>query len=714
MKKIIFSIAAAIMLMGFISCSSGDDSNNSLLMTLVNSNSSTGTQPGNPSEPVNPPEPTPTDPAAPEKDIAPLFDSRSAALDYIFGTDQLAITKISITREQWNKLLEYYDMNNRNETCVHADYSFEKGDKKWNLEDVGIRIRGNTSRVRPQVNDKYVQSHFKVDFEEWPVMINGEEVERERKMAGCMKGVILKRFKDDGTFSREIFGYNYFRDCGIWTAPRAGYTRLLLDIIEDDGSIEKVDYGVYAMIENIDKQMLKERTKKEKGGKYDKNSGNLWKCTGWANFYNIEESHFGVEYIDLDDSKSQRFSYDLKTNKGDIAEAKSAFRKWLKELNNLNDFDVDQIKAWYESNMNVDLFLKTYAVNVILGMWDDYWVNQNNFYFYFDTDGKAYFIPYDYDNILGTNGCGVDAAKQNPLEWGSLTDHTKPLMQKIMRVPEFVEKYREYLLEFSNSSSGFDSSKAIPKIMSWQNMIGEYISAKNYTDGVCKLVGEPYFNDVPANWGNPYIEYKVLSGDENTNYFKVRQRSIQKYCKKCSVTFNLNGGRCSEYSGDSVTVEVGKGIYITNIISAEKDGYRFCGWTRTLNGTDYVQSVSEDTELYASWVEENIIPYAYNPATHKYKIIFRPEHFGFDKETYSGNIKFVCDSTGWNANPMDMYKDNETKWYVVEVSNLGGWYGFKFYDDGTWYGYEEFNQKQLPELFAEYSSNKNFIIPELK
>ena len=39
---------------------------------------------------------------------------------------------------------------------------------------------------------------------------------------------------------------------------------------------------------------------------------------------------------------------------------------------------------WFISNMDVDLFLKTYAANVILGMWDDYWTNMNNYYFYFD------------------------------------------------------------------------------------------------------------------------------------------------------------------------------------------------------------------------------------------------------------------------------------------------------------------------------------------
>ena len=45
----------------------------------------------------------------------------------------------------------------------------------------------------------------------------------------------------------------------------------------------------------------------------------------------------------------------------------------------------------YFTKMDVNLFLKTY-VNVMVGMWDDYWNNSNNFYFYFDGAGKFYFI----------------------------------------------------------------------------------------------------------------------------------------------------------------------------------------------------------------------------------------------------------------------------------------------------------------------------------
>lgn len=712
LKKILSGISLAAFAFAFgslaISCS-GDAGNNNGMALLLGGNKQTAPKEEKPVEEVT----------------EPVFSSRTEALDFIYGTDKLATTKITITREQWNTLLEYYDLNGKNEECVHAEYRFEKDGKAWTMNDVGFRIRGNTSRTRPQdaATEKYVQAHFKVDFEEWPVMVDGEATEPDRKLENCMKGVILKRFKDDFTYSREIFGYNYFRECGVWTSPRAGYTRLLLDIVEDDGSIEKVDYGVYAMIENIDKQFLKERSAEEKGGDFNGNKGNLWKCTwqsgngpSFKTDYNDDD--FGVEEINLDPSEpSYWYSYDLKTNKDKLSKAKTEITKWIDELNALNDNDAAAIKTWYEGKMDVDLFLKTYAVNVILGMWDDYWINSNNYYFYFDKDGKAYFIPYDYDNILGTNGCGVDAANQNPLEWGSLTNQKRPLIQKLMKVPEFVEKYRKFLLEFSDKNSKFDSSKAIPKITSWQNMVKNYIGATVYTNGVCKLKWENtsgFFADVPASWGDPYIEYKLLSGDENTNYFKVRQKCIKENCKTVNVTFNFNGGQCAAYSGDLVEMNVVNGSSIANVISVIKDGYRLVGWTETLNGSDYVIVASKDVVVYASWVEENIIPYAYNPATHKYRIIFRPEHFGFDKATYSGDIKLACSGTGWDSTTLALVKDEETKWYYVEVPDLGGWYGFKFYDDGTWYGYEEFNQKQLPELFAEHSDKKNFIIPELK
>lgn len=525
--------------------------------------------------------------------------TRSANLNYIFNPDVLGHTTVTITRDEWNTMLDYIARNPKNETCVHAEYQFEKGDYKWNLSDVGIRIRGNTSRVSPQIgrgpgNNDYVQAHFSIDFEEWPVEINGEEVDREQKMAGVMKGVILKRFKDDSTYSREVYGYNLFRMSGVWTSPRASYTTLTIKIIEEDGETETVDFGVYAMIEEIKKQFLKERSsdlvlpdsegKNLGGGTFDDNKGNLWKCTWQGGDVGPDftvsgfNSSVGVEEVYLDDSKSKRYNYDLKTNEDDFDTVKAEFETWLRELNALDVSNPAEIKTWFDSKMDVSLFLKTYAVNVILGMWDDYWVNSNNFYFYFDTDGKAYFIPYDYDNILGTNSCGVDAATRDPLKWG-IIDETRPLIQKILAVPEYVELYKQYLIEFSDSESFFDVNKSIARITGWHNLIREHIKSDNLIYGDTT----PEIRDGVASWGEPLIDYTVYTPGI-MNYFTIRANTIAKYLgeidteTEISLKFDAGEGSFETGTKTKVITTIPGNAFDAEITPPTRDGYRFSGW----------------------------------------------------------------------------------------------------------------------------------------
>lgn len=390
--------------------------------------------------------------------VGPAASSRTESLDYIFGTEQVAEISLNIKRSEWNILLENFDKNPKNEDCIHADFEMKKGGNTWKINDIGMRLRGNTSRVRPQVGENYYQAHFKLDFEEWC-----DDSGEERKLAGCMKGLNLKRFKEDPSYVREVFGYNFFRKNGIWTAPRAGYAHLFITIDEENGSKKTLDYGVYAMIEEINKQFLKERSEisPEIGTKFNGNKGNLWKCTwqsangpSMARDYDIYRS-FGVEEINLDENQSMRYDYDLKTNKDDFYSARDELIKFITDLNTLSTND--EIKKFYESKMDVDLFLKTYACNVVLGMDDDYWNNKNNYYFYFDKKGKCYFIPYDYDNILGTN-CSSDTATRNPLVWGEL-GYDAPIVEKLLSVPEYKEKYAKYLLELCDESSFVEGSQ---------------------------------------------------------------------------------------------------------------------------------------------------------------------------------------------------------------------------------------------------------------
>ena len=69
------------------------------------------------------------------------------------------------------------------------------------------------------------------------------------------------------------------------------------------------------------------------------------------------------------------------------------------------------------------------------------WNNSNNFYFYFDAAGKFYFIPYDYDNTLGTSLLMTDSGIQNPLTWGKSDQN--PLVYKVLSIPEYKTQYFE-------------------------------------------------------------------------------------------------------------------------------------------------------------------------------------------------------------------------------------------------------------------------------
>ena len=586
------------------------------------------TEPSTPTTPVV----VPVDLFTEEKNPEP-YSSRTENLNFIFNNEKLATTTIRIKQSEWNTLLSNYDANSRNENYVHADFQFAQDSTTWTLLDCGFRLRGNTSRIRPQNEaGEYQQSHFKVDFEEF---LTDDE---ERKMSGCMKGIILKRFKDDPTYVREVYGYDLFRRNNIWISPRAGYTKLVIQIVDDvnNGDTKSINYGVYATVEEINKQFLKERAA---DNQLTNNKGDLWKCTYAKQGASFESSHatddtlFGVEEISLNEDDSDRFDYDLKTNEDELSTATTTFQSFISELNALDtstDEDIAATKAWFEENMDIDLFLRTYAINVTLGMWDDYWGNMNNFYFYFDEGGKAYFIPYDYDNILGVSCSGIcdDAGTKNPLEWGPLDD-TRPLMQKIMAVPDFLSKYKEYLLEYSDSDSYFDAASSKTRIQKWQNMVKDYIACDTNTEGAYHEL-----DDFPATW-SPTNFYKLLSGGLGTNFFTTRQKIIKAAYDgetlTTTITFDANGG---EFNFDitNYTLELEPDINLNDYVCT-KSGSIFSCW-KDEDGNVVNVSGFDDLSLKATYIESDDWVYSFDDTDNPTEITFKFDPTNFDFENF--------------------------------------------------------------------------------
>jgi len=483
--------------------------------------------------------------------------NRAEALDFIFNNQTLGKTTITIRRSEWNKLCNNYRFFYKNENYVFAErYEYEKDGEYWSIPNVGFRQRGNTSRFCPQgvdngreqgqmnadwsadyynyaekPNDDYRQVHFKVDFEEF---LEGDD---ELKMAGCLKGVALKRL--DQNLGREIFCYDLFHRYGIWTAPRASHTRLIIKFIEDttDDSITTINYGVYEMFEEVNKQSLKARAEgegEEASNLWANNKGNLWKCANDLTTNRMHET--GVEDIVINfDENGNRigktwkaYSLDLKTNKDDLDSASAELQSFVTELNDLpkdtSDESVVTIKAFYEKWFDMDFFLKTYAINILCGMDDDYWGNANNFYLYFDTGkngtGKLYFIPFDYDNTLG---CSIHEGgfNQDPLKWGR--GQKRPLMDRMLLVPEFKQKFIELLKEVSAEDSEWTFERCSQQFLSWKVMLESYV----WSPDLDYHIGQSGFNDYtwqPSGYSLTNYSNNIFDATRNAIY-----KNLSKY-----------------------------------------------------------------------------------------------------------------------------------------------------------------------------------------
>lgn len=426
-------------------------------------------------------------------------------VEYIWDESVIPEIHISISLDEWNKLLKEYDKNNNIVDYFHCDVDYIKGGEKITIEDAGVRLRGNTSRRRPEGvsgeahkkdNADWHHCHFGLNFRKF----NKDD---EHELKGIRK-INLKWFKDDPCYVRELYCYDLFRRYNIWTAANDTYCRLWIHV---EGDSKEAYFGVYQMIEPVDSKFISKR--KEYFGSED---GNLWKCGYPATFRDINAS------IGLDEDKGIDYVYEYKGDEEDYDGAVAQLKDFMLKLQGKSD---ESFYKWIKEVCDVEFLLKTYAVNVAVGMWDDHWNNGNNFYIYFNSydlyNYKVFFIPYDYDNSLGTSSnCENinDSGRHNPYDWGE----RGLLMERLMKFEEFRKIYKDALLELVDPENElFDMNASIKRIQYWHNKISKFVSNDTGEDMIIE--------DKPAFWGN-HSEYRLIDSGVN-NFFRVKEESIR-------------------------------------------------------------------------------------------------------------------------------------------------------------------------------------------
>jgi hypothetical protein len=301
-----------------------------------------------------------------------------------------------------NATLQWIYNNVQSDSEHIASVRFRNAYIDETLDSIGFRLRGNTSRTSKKKS-------FKVSFNSFT---------KGRKFHGVEK-LNLNGEHNDPSIIRSKLSFDLFRDMGI-TASRANHARVY---------INGVYYGLYVNVEHVDEEFLKKN--------FADDSGNLWKC-----LYGADLKYLGTDpaaYKKIMNGNER--SYDLKTN-----ETADDYTNIIRLAAMLNNTSAGALADSIDAFVDIARVLQYFAVNTLVGSWDDYRSLMNNYYLYHTpSSGKFTIIPYDYDNTFGVDWFNVTWATANPYQYPKAVDGPRPLWEKIIANDQYRDLYTHFL-----------------------------------------------------------------------------------------------------------------------------------------------------------------------------------------------------------------------------------------------------------------------------
>jgi len=298
-----------------------------------------------------------------------------------------------------------------------AQFSYQSANFNLNLAQVGFRVRGNTSRNAGKKS-------FNIDFNEY---VPGQ------KFLDIDNMNLLGNHNDPSQL-RAWFSGKILRDASL-PASRSSFIKLF---------INNQYKGLYLNNEAIDDEFLQSRF-------IDDDGGNLYKCI-WGSDLTYQGPNF-----------SYAATYELKTNK-----TQNDYSGLIHFLEVLNTTPNSAFPCAIQEVFDVDLYLKTLVYEILIGHWDGYAANKNNFYLYQrPSDGKFIFMEYDMDNTFGIDWFSIDWSTRNIDSWYF---GNRPLIQKLFAVPYFKDQFNFYM---SQALDLISNQNWLQQLQSKQNLISQ-------------------------------------------------------------------------------------------------------------------------------------------------------------------------------------------------------------------------------------------------
>ena len=355
------------------------------------------TPPVPPTTPAPPATPRPGPTAAPTPEATPEEADPS---DAYFAMDRVLEVSIEIAEENWDTL--------RHQTRTYDDLMAEI--EKYNLSrpfadiydwfpatvtiggethsEVGVRKKGflgSQSDTKPSLKlryDKYVDG---------------------QSLGGVMERMTLNNSIQDPSMINTCLSYQVFAAAGL-PSPRCNFAKV---------TVNGKALGLYVHLEELKEPFLARH--------FDSNEGNLYEGT---------ISDFTLEY---------RGTMEKKTNEDE--DDWSDVDAVMAALQDPSDAGLEALAEI----VDLDRFLSFWATEVLVGHWDGYAGDRNNYHFYREPDGRFVFIPWGVDDTFHL--------KDDPNPFDNISNPPPSVLalsaipNRLYNHPEWRTKYAERLRE---------------------------------------------------------------------------------------------------------------------------------------------------------------------------------------------------------------------------------------------------------------------------
>ena len=281
-----------------------------------------------------------------QRSFAESSDDVASTRDGIFDVQHLLDVKIDIAPKDWEEL--------RHQTRSLIGSLAEDRDGKSPFEYVSANVTIN-GRLIKNVGIRKKGFLGSLDSDRPSLKIRFDKYQKQSPF-GDLDRLTLNNNKQDPSRLSQYLSYQTFQRAGI-ACSRCNFAKV---------SVNGKELGIYSNVEAIKPVMLTRA--------FGDGSGMLFEGT----------------VADFIPGASDRF--EAKTKNCNLAKLNE-----ITDIVNADHFDIAELNQL----VDVESFLRFWAVESLIGFWDGYTHNQNNFYLYRNpSDSKFYFLPWGTDSAF--------------------------------------------------------------------------------------------------------------------------------------------------------------------------------------------------------------------------------------------------------------------------------------------------------------------------